>query len=134
MYFSVANFDEDPSQITSLLGISPDSSCRKGAIRTLEIDGVRHSNQHKTGIWSIDSKLPQEAKFENHLLKMLERLEPLQTGLDELARRGYSLRMVCSIYLVKGDTGFDIPNHLIQRLANIGCELVVYLYDFVDND
>lgn len=122
----------DTDYITSLLGIKPDYSHMKGQPnnRTGKGGKVIVGPPHKTGIWSINSELPETSSLEEHLTFLLETLEPMGDKVRELANDGYRVDFYCGFFVKHGaQGGFDISPEILERMGKMRINLAVSSFE-----
>jgi hypothetical protein len=118
----------DPDQISSLLGIKPDHSHKKGEPnnRRSKSGKIIVGPVHKTGIWSIYSTLPETSSLEEHLTSLIGRLDPVGDKIKQLSTEGYRVDIFCGYFFNHGvQGGFDISPKTLERIGKMGISLAI---------
>lgn len=118
--FKISGSELVPENVTQSLDIIPHHTHLRGSY--LRINDERFL--YKKGLWSIKSKLPFEEEFSAHLENLLSILEPKQEQILKLGENN-SVDFYCSLY---AQIGFQLPPHLLRRIANLGAALGVTVY------
>lgn len=134
-YFSVSfriiGDDLEPDKITLLLGIKPDIAHKKGDSSTGKSKSGKIINYtpFKFGLWCINSKLDKYDRLQDHMLNILERIEPKKDVLVKLANEGFKMDFYCGYFFsTKDQAGISINNELLKRIAELGIDLGINLY------
>jgi len=121
----------DPSEITGMLGITPDRSHRKGDPNTsISKKGkLIHYSPFSKGVWIINSKEDEFAILEHHVKSILLVLYPLKGELTELAKRRYKMDMFCGAFIHDVDQpGFELNPNVLQQLGELNISLGMCIY------
>ncbi|AFZ28098.1 hypothetical protein Cylst_6130 [Cylindrospermum stagnale PCC 7417] len=89
--FVITDFDYDPNEITSILGILPTRTSRIGDLIGKSI------LRRKENAWVLKSQLEQSADIESHIKDVLARLQPSWEKLVEICSQYYT-EISCVIY------------------------------------
>lgn len=119
-------------EISSLMKIQPDYSHQKGAPNNRKSKSGRIivGRPHKTGIWSINSNLPESSSLEEHITGLLERLEPSSDAIKRLSKEGYRVDIYCGYFSKPGTQGgFDISPSVLERMGKMGISLAVSTFE-----
>lgn len=130
--FRIIGENLDTDEISSLLGIKPDYSHKKGDAnnRKSKSGKVIVGSPHKTGIWSINSKLPETSSLEEHLKFLLEKLEPVGHVIKKLSDEGYRVDFYCGYFVRHGyQGGFNINPHIMERMGKMGIHLAISTFE-----
>jgi hypothetical protein len=122
----------DPDYINSLLGIKPDHSHRKGDPnnRKGKLGKVVVGSPHKTGVWTIYSLSPETSSLEEHLLFLINKLQPVGDTIMQLSKEGYRIDIYCGYFLKHGfHGGFDISPKLMEALVKMGISLSISVHE-----
>jgi hypothetical protein len=118
--------DLDPDKRTARTGIEPTGSHRKG-------DSTRSTHRHPNlryprGMWRVDSPLPRNAHFEDHLERLLDIVEPAIPVWRQLADQEMEIRLSCGLFLDRFNRGAELPARTMQRLGALGVRLGLDIY------
>lgn len=134
-YFSVSfrimGNNLEPSKITLLLGIEPDIAHKKGESRTGESKSGKIINYapFNSGLWSIKSKLDKNNRIQNHIVSILERIEPKKEVLLKLTNEGFKMDLYCGYFFsTKDQAGVSLNNEILKRIAELGIDFGISLY------
>lgn len=122
----------DPDEITSLLGIKPDYSHKKGQPnnRRSKSGKIILGPPHKTGIWSINSDLDETSSLEEHLEFLLGTITPFGEKIRQLSDEGYRVDFYCGFFQKPGaQGGFNVAPDVLQRMGEIGINLAVSTFE-----
>jgi hypothetical protein len=118
----------NPDQISSLLGIKPDHSHKKGEANNKRSNSgkIIVGPKHKTGLWSFYSSLPETSSLEEHLTSLLDRLDSVGDKIKQLSTEGYRVDIFCGYFFNHGvQSGFDISSKTLERMGKIGINLAI---------
>lgn len=134
-YFSVSfriiGNNLEPSKITLLLGIEPDIAHKKGDSRTGESKSGKIINYapFNTGLWSINSKLDRDNRLQDHIISVLERVEPKKDVLLKLTNEGFKMDFYCGYFFsTKDQAGISLNNEVLKGIAELGIDFGISLY------
>ena len=116
----------EPERITELLGLFPTRRARKGEIRDSPRASVKLS-PWKTSFWLFTSPLSDHAPLQEHLLWIIDQLEPKREVLGDLAKE-YKIQFVCGFSSENEQGGCTFDSALLVRLSSFGIPLVLNLY------
>lgn len=126
--FRIIGDNLDTELVSSLLEIKPDHAHRKGEFnsRKNKLGKIVLGPKYKTGIWSINSNLPETSTLEEHLVSLLDRLEPVSDKILQLSAEGYRIDIFCGYFFNHGfNGGFDISPLVLTRMGKMGIYLAV---------
>jgi hypothetical protein len=106
-----------PDEITAILKVQPDRQHLKGDYPN---NNPKYS-AYKNGMWSLDSKLPEEESFEAHLDNVLSAVEPNAEYILRLSQTA-TVDFYCVLF---DQIGFQLSPQILQRIVNIGATLGV---------
>lgn len=117
---------ENPDEITSILKLEPVRAFAKGQIM------YPRGRKRKEGIWAISSKGQlATTSMEQHLLFLLERLEPVKSEVIEIASRlSVTVFFNCSWTFTDVPGGPIITSGTLKRMADLGAHLSFYTKSF----
>ena len=121
-----------PDDISRMLGLDPDTA----GIRGEPMRGARPYPHHT---WRLESWLPKDTNPEEHVDRLLDRLDASTASIASLAAdpRIHSIRLWLSMHIDNANPGLSLPDPLIHRIARLGTglEIDIYVdvaYDLVD--
>lgn len=126
--FRIISDELDTDKINSLLGIKPDHSHKKGDAnnRRSKSGKLIVGPVYKTGLWSINSTLPETSSLEEHLISLLDRLDPVGGTIKQLSAEGYRVDIFCGYFFKPGvQGGFDISPNTLERMGKMGVNLAL---------
>ena len=115
-----------PAEVSASLGLAPSKAWAKGDAFSTRTGPARQP----WGIWSLTTRgILESGNLEDHILYVLERLEPRR---QQLARYLDDPDYLTQVYLwYVGDLGYTLPSALLSRLCSV-CELLNF--SFFDGD
>ena len=116
--------DLDPDKISSLLGLQPSRSYRTGELRPLKHGRFAgQSFPQRIGVWLLDSPLPGKAEAEEHLVWLLDQLEPRMAEVHQVIESGAKADFYLGLITECGQGGCILTPELLRRLGRFGVEL-----------
>jgi hypothetical protein len=116
----------DPDEVTRLLGIEPEYAHRRGDANAGK--GGRRYADYPEGMWKISSAEGEEATVEEHLLALLERIEPGRAGLARCQEQGLRTDVFVGYFAQGEPGGFGLAPETSRRLGELGVRLEVDYY------
>ena len=117
--------DLDPSEVTSLLGIAPSRSGRKGdpVLRpTGEVE--RH---RRVGSWILDLEPEADWTIEESISALLAPL-PKDASVWECLSARYSIEIICYVFVHGVIQGFVLSPDLLRLVGSFGIKLGVDIF------
>jgi hypothetical protein len=118
---NLTDFEVDPDEVSKLLGIAPDFIWRKG---DLILETARSYSENG---WRLVSSLPVSSSVEEHVLNVLDRIEPAAELLSHL--KPLEVEVSCVVYYYDYTPVLGLSHETIRRLARLGASLDYDLYD-----
>lgn len=119
----------DPEAITRATGLTPDRTIRKGDPVLSRGEVVSH---RRVGVWWIDSarQLPRtDNHLEDHVVWLLDLLEPLADVLRRLSEeQGLRADIGCGYYTSRWNSSFGFSAGTVGRIAKLGASLGLDIY------
>lgn len=115
----------EPDTITERLGLTPTRCGRKGDIRTSP--HVKDLPPRRNSFWLLTSPLADLKPLQDHLVWLIDQLEPRREVLEELTKE-YKVRFICGFSSGNGQGGCTFDPTLLSRLSSFGIPLVLDLY------
>jgi hypothetical protein len=81
----------------------------------------------RTSIWILNSSLDEHLPLQDHLKWLLDALEPKLEVVRGIAKQ-YDAKLICGYSSEHGQGGCTFDAALLDRLANLGIQLVLDLY------
>jgi|LSQX01.3.fsa_nt_gb hypothetical protein len=127
--FRIMGDELEPSKISILLGISPHQSHKKGEPNTSKTKKgkIVSYSPFNSGLWLINSNLPESSCLEDHINSILTCLEPVKDKLKQLSYDGYKMDIYCG-YFTGEQAGFNLNNLVLQRMANLNVDFGINIY------
>jgi hypothetical protein len=108
--------DLDPAQVTELLGIRPDSSCRRG-------DKYGRDKRAAQGYWSLTGR-PARSRVETQVHSIFRRIKPVKRKFLALVERENVERAYVTIAVMPSDhaaiADYYLPGSLIREFGAFG--------------
>ena len=118
--FRIFSPELDPLEISRILETVPDRTCLRG---TFPQNDPKYA-PYKNSVWTLDSKLPAEEAFIQHLENLFSILKPKQKQILELSRT-HTVDFMGTLF---SQNGIYVPSHVIAQIADLGAELNVTVY------
>ena len=122
VFLKILDFGDDPSVVTSLVGLSPTSAWVRGDPMPPHPTATRNHSR-----WSYYSPLPLETHAEKHLEALLPLIEPHATAIRQCAA-DFSVEICCAIYYEDFSQGIHFPADILRRITALGIPLDLDLY------
>ena len=119
----------DTEAITQATGLTPDRAIRKGDLVLSRGEVVSH---RRVGVWWIDSArqlLRTDNHLEDHVVWLLDLLEPLADVLRRLSdEQGLRADIGCGYFTRRWNTSFGFSAETLGRIAKLGASLEFDIY------
>ena len=115
--------DLDPNVITSILGIHPTKSCRKGDI----FHGKVYDRIEKIGKWLYSIKPCAGVSLEDQINNLFDRLPADLEVWRELTTR-FEADLFCGLWLKQWNRGLDFSPETLKRIAERGLSIGLDIY------
>ena len=115
--------DLDPDVVSSMLGIQPTTSCRKGDL----FRGKVSERIEKTGKWLLSMPQKPGEPFEPQVESLLNGLSQDLAVWQKLTQK-YNGDLFCGVWLRNWNRGMGLSPRLMARLAERGLELGLDIY------
>jgi hypothetical protein len=119
----------DPEAITRATGVTPDRTIRKG---DPVLSGGEVVSHRRLGVWWIDSARqlsPTDNHVEDHVVWLLDLLEPLADVLRRLAdEQGLRADIGCGYSTSRWNSSFGFSAETLGRIAKLGASLGFDIY------
>ena len=122
VFLKVLDFGDDPSVVTSRIGLSPTSVWRRGDPMPPHPTATRNHSR-----WSFHSPLPLEAHAEKHLEALLSLLEPHASTIRQCAAE-FSVELCCAIYYEDFTSGIHLSTDILRRITSLSIPFDLDLY------
>ena len=127
LYLRIMEFDCDPDEITSALGVMPSKVWRKG-----ELMNDYSPRIYKRNGWRIDSGVDRYRDFNDHLQALFDIIEPNVEAFKAVCSQYYT-DLSCAVYMYHSEEESSIPwIHFDKRatriLGMIGAEIDFDMY------
>ena len=113
----------EPDEVSALLGRESTRSHRKGD----PIRGDKSSGGEPTGVWILDSSLPEKVEIEEHVEGLLSTVSNDNDEWASLTNQ-FSASILCSVFLDQYNEGFEVSPRLSQALADRGLVIAFDIY------
>lgn len=115
----------EPDEVSNMLGVVSTYCERKGEVIIGKVS--KQERVARTGRWSIDSNLPDDADIEdklNELLNQVSNDESVWASINEK----YKVDIFCGMFMEAENRGFSISVKTLKRLASLGIEVGFDIY------
>jgi hypothetical protein len=129
--FRVIGSTLEPSKLTVLFEMDPDIEHKKGDPRTGKAKNgkTKHYTPFDTGLWSIESKLEKHVSIQEHIVNLLERIEPKKDVIEKLRNTGFKMDFYCGYFFsITSQAGISLTNDILKRISELGIDFGVDLY------
>ncbi|HEX5994416.1 MAG TPA: DUF4279 domain-containing protein [Jiangellales bacterium] len=109
--------------VTERLGIEPTYSHEAG-----DTFGPRGEQRRGQAMWSLSTRDDGPGRLDEHLDRLLDRIEPKRPIIEDLAREGHQMDWFCCVRVDGGQGGVVLSVDLLQRLAALPIELALDIY------
>jgi len=116
----------DPTIISEVLELVPSETRVRGA------DAPQHAGRKwPTGLWSLDSPLPESSPLSDHVRHFAQLLQTKQDALARLAAtRGWRPDLVCGLFGEDpSKTAVILDAPLLEELGRLGVSLYISFYN-----
>lgn len=125
----------DPLTVTQILRLPPDHTHRTGEprIRRMKSGEVREFSPYRQGMWGMSSKdWVASTRLDDHLVWLLDQLEPRAVGVAELLAQGITVNFFC---YSSGNTATppSISETVRNRAVALGIEIDIDHYNLGAN-
>lgn len=122
----ISDFDLNPDEITSQLGIEPTKTRVKGEYR---LAGKKKPNQmiNTSNQWILDSELPNNISIEKQIHFLLEKIRPHKQKFQEITKKYYT-EFSCALYFYDANPGIHVDSSLLKELAELNVKLDLDIY------
>lgn len=117
--------DLDPQEVSALLKLEPDEAHKRGDPRPGAKKG--HS-PYSEGLWCRHSRRDESATVAQHISALLEDTAGQGRELASLRAKGFELDLFIGVMIDGGNSDFQLPPALMERLAEFGLELAFDVY------
>jgi hypothetical protein len=124
-YFSLAEFTEDPAEITKRVGVEPTEFWKKGDVNP------KTNLERRFNRWSLYSRLSRESELEDHILDVLDQLDNNKEAFKAIINeQGWAMLQLVG-YFHTYYPGFSLESKIINRISEynlaMDCDFY-YLY------
>jgi hypothetical protein len=110
-------YDLDSSEVTTLLGLTPSSSHKRG-----DRISPRHETTYKEGAWILEYRAAQRHGPEDAIADLIAML-PSDVAFWEDFTKAYRVKLSLSLTLYEWNRGFSLSPAIQKRLVEIGAEI-----------
>jgi len=128
--FSIFSLTLPPHEISERLGLEPSRTHEKGQPRGVRRkDGaISPSIVWKDHAWHLNCPLKQEQNLTDHIIWLLDALEPKAEILRSLVPDCTLIRFFCGFASGNGQGGFELDPVTLGRISKLGFNFVLDLY------
>ncbi|WP_411825403.1 DUF4279 domain-containing protein [Luteolibacter sp. AS25] len=114
-----------PSDITDLLGATPDYSCAKGD--TVVSKKTGKTRTLKSGMWQLKTQDCQPENINGQIREILERLTDDMAIWESLASQ-YHVDLFCGLFMNCSNEGLDFTAGSLSALGERGIKIALNIY------
>jgi len=132
VYFRIYHFDDDPDEVTNMLGLTPDRTFRKGEI-------IKGRVAPRTfNFWSYQLEVDESIEVEEQIDILVRRLKFIEDRLAKLKETNKEITYVlgASVHANYYHYGIHLKVQAIRLISELNLELDFDLYfeEMLDND
>src|SRR4030088_310658 len=116
---------QDPTMISQRLGIEPTHAHRKGDPHPTR---TNPDLKWRNSIWTLDSRLADTARLDEHLRDILDRLDTKAAEIASIRAGGWRAEFRCGLFLEAANEGTTVAAETIARMAALEAELGLDIY------
>jgi hypothetical protein len=122
VFLGVHDFGQDPAVVTTIMGIEPIAAWAKG-------DPIpNHPTARRLfSRWALESRLSIGSPIEEHLIALLEQLEPRREAVDQVVRQ-FDAGLQIAAYFHQTNPGLHIDHPLLARISALGLSIDFDIY------
>lgn len=124
--FRIMGASLNPDKVSTLLGISPDDSHRRGDPRRNKA-GVAQYAPFSEGIWQLYS-CEKSTDVEAHLTEIINRFKGKDRALLELQAMGCRIDIFLGLIGIDGNYGFSVSRRSLEALSQLGVSIGFDVY------
>jgi hypothetical protein len=114
----------NPIVITSQIGLQPSAAHAKGEVVEKHPDRI-----YPSGFWGLESSVPTNRPLEDHLIHLLDVLEPRASAIKELEQTGLVPDFFCGVFIGADlEALLRLGTETLGRMVEIGASLELHLY------
>jgi Domain of unknown function (DUF4279) len=114
----------DPKSVTAVLGVHPTEQHKAGDRRTGR-EG-RSYDVFTSGLWSIDSDLPDSASLSEQVLNVLKRVDAAK--LKRMAATDVQIDLFVGVFLHDEPSSVLVTSTAAEKIAALGIPLDIAIY------
>jgi len=128
--FSIFSLTLTPHEVSERLGLQPSRTHEKGKPKGFRRkDGsISPSIVWKDHAWHLNCPLKREQNLTDHIIWLLDALEPKAEVLRSLVPDCTLIRFFCGFSSGNGQGGFEVDPVTLGRISKLGFDLVLDLY------
>jgi hypothetical protein len=124
--FRVMKKDLDPSEVSRVLGLTPDYCHTQGDPR-IGKSGRRYSD-FSEGFWELKSNLDMSEPLTAHLAKLVGILRNHDAALIQLRELNHEMDIFVGVFDEGGNAMFTLDNDVIQTLSSLRLDVTFDVY------
>jgi hypothetical protein len=125
-YIRIWGDDLEPEVISAALELTPTRANRRGDQRFTP--RMAAPFVHRTGYWSCESTIPDDASPDDHLRHLLNLVEGKSATIRSLVSTDHHVAFSCSLFLHTWNRGLELSPDTLGRIAALGATLEFDIY------
>jgi hypothetical protein len=121
--FMASSLTTTPDEMASLVGLTPTRSHKIGD----PVSSTAAEPRRKNHLYGVHSTMPGSAPLDEHIVELLDRLEPVASALADLSKSA-DLYLFCGFSSGNAQGGFTLSPGTLRRIADLNLELSLDLY------
>jgi hypothetical protein len=117
--FRVVTHEGSSAGITQVLGLPPTTSHEVG-----DPVGRVPGNIRKHAQWTLSTDMREPSELTEHLVELLDRVEPVQLQLEQLRTEGCEIDWFCFVAAKDTEHAVELPASVLVRVAAFGPLLI----------
>ena len=117
------------AEVTVRLGIEPTTSHERG-----DRLGARTRAVARQSGWVLSTDVREPSDLHEHLIELLDRVEPVRDRLLELTHAGWEMDWFCFVEAVALEHAVELDHDLLRRLAALPGALLIDTYGKDEQD
>ncbi len=131
--FEIYGFSHSPSDLTTLLGITPSSVSKKGEIRLIGASDHPARVKATQNIWSLDSTLDTSNDLEQHIEQLLSILMSHKEDIKKVTSIS-TARFRCTLLLQDSRPGITFSSAQLSNMSELNAILDLDFYFLGDRN
>jgi len=132
--FRIMGDGVEPSELTALLGVMPTKAHKKGDANTSKTKKGKIITYapFTSGLWCLDSQLDKTSSLNDHIINIIDDIEPKKDVLLMLKEKGFEIDFYCGYFFSSSaQAGISLSNDILERMSKLGIDFNLSLYPHI---